>query len=109
MTITYSDSIKQEYENFKKNGGSITFEIDPKDISSARDFETSPSVQPKLTTGFELPPVTLINTPELQALIKARDSEWDHIFYRVYLSGGNVIYKQQLNGKYEATCNIPAA
>ncbi|QWF71825.1 hypothetical protein KEF85_04980 [Methylomonas paludis] len=40
MTITYSDDKKQEWEDFKKNGGSITFEIDPEDISSTRDFES---------------------------------------------------------------------
>jgi|JI10StandDraft_1071094.scaffolds.fasta_scaffold2816860_2 hypothetical protein len=34
MTITYSDAKKQEWENFKNKGGSITFEIDPEDISS---------------------------------------------------------------------------
>ena len=33
MTITYSDAKKQEYENFKKNGGSITLEIDPEAVS----------------------------------------------------------------------------
>ena len=109
MTITYSDAKKQEWENFKKNGGSITFEIDPEDITSTRDFETNPSIQPKLTTGFELPPTTLINTPELQALIQVHGSQWDYILCRVYLSGGNVVYKKKQNDKYEATCNISAA
>ena len=109
MTITYSDAKKQEWENFKKNGGSITFEIDPEDISSTKDFETYSSIQPKLTSGFELPPTSLINTPELQALIQVHGSQWDYILCRVYLSGGNVIYKKNPSGKYEATCNIPSA
>ena len=109
MTITYSDAKKQEYENFKKNGGSITLEIDPEDISSTRDFETYQSIQPKLTTGFELPPTNLIHSRELQAEIQVHGSQWDYILCRVYLSGGNVIYKQKPNCKYEATCNIPAA
>lgn len=109
MTITYSDAKNQEWESFKKNGGSITFEIDPEDISSTKDFETYPSIQPKLTTGFELQPTSMINTPELQALIQVHGSRWDYILCRVYLSGGNVIYKKKQNGKYEATCNISAA
>ena len=109
MAITYSDAKKQEWEDFKKNGGSITFEIDPEDISSTKDFETYPSIQPKLNTGFELPPTSLINTPELQALIQVHGSQWDYILCRVYLSDGNVIYKKKPNGKYEAICNIPAA
>lgn len=108
MTITYSDAKRQEYENFKKNGGSITFEIDPEDITSTRDFETNPSIQPKLTTGFELAPTTLINSPELQAEIQVHGSQWDYILCRVYLSGGKVIYRKNPNGKYEATCNIPS-
>lgn len=109
MAITYSDAKKQEWENFKNKGGSITFEIDPEDISSTKDFEAAPSVQPKLTTGFELPPTSLINTPELNALIQVHGSQWDYILCRVYLSGGNVVYKKQSNGKYAATCNVPAA
>lgn len=77
MTITYSDAKKQEYENFKKNGGSIILEIDPEDISSTRDFETYQSIQPKLTTGFELPPTNLIDSRELQAGIQVHGSQWD--------------------------------
>lgn len=109
MTITYSDAKKQEYENFKRNGGSITFEIDPEDITQTRDFETNPSIQPKLTTGFELAPTTLIHSPELQAEIQVHGSQWDYILCRVYLTGGKVIYRQKPNGKYEATCNVPSA
>ncbi|MGN0921723.1 MAG: hypothetical protein ACI4NJ_08400 [Cellvibrio sp.] len=108
MAITYSDQKKQEWESFKISGGTITFEIDPEDISVTKDFETYPSIQPNLTTGFQLPPTTLINSPELQALIQIHGSQWDYILCRVYLSGGNVIYKKLNNGKYEATCNIPA-
>jgi len=109
MTITYSDGKKQEWENFKKNGGSITFEIDPEDISSTKDFETNPSIQPRITTGFELPPTSLIDMPELQALIQVYGSRWDYIVCMVYLSGGKVVYKKKPNGKYEAICNISAA
>jgi hypothetical protein len=107
MSITYSDAKKQEWEKFKKDGGSIIFEIDPEDISSNRGFEKEPSLQSKLTTGFELPPTSLVDSPELQALIQVHGSEWDYILCRIYLSGGKVIYKQLSNGKYEATCSIP--
>lgn len=108
MAITYSSSKKQEWENFKKNGGSITFEIDSEDISSNTDFEKYQTIQPNLTTGFELPPTSLIDSPELQALIQIHGSQWDYILCRVYLSGGNVIYKKISNGKFEAICNLPA-
>lgn len=106
MAITYFETKNQEWEDFKTNGGSITFEIDPEDISSTRDFETHTSIQPILTAGFELPPTSLINTLELQTLINVYGSHWDDILCSVYLSGGNVIYKKKPNGKYEATCNI---
>ena len=109
MAITYSDAKNQEWKNFKINGGSISFEIDPEDIASTRDFESCPSIQPNLDTGFELPPTSLIDTPELQALIQVYGSQWDYILCRVYISGGHVIYKRMPNGKYEATCNISAA
>lgn len=109
MAITYSDDKKAEWEHFKKNGGQISFEIDASDITTTKDFETSPSIQPKLKTGFELPPTSLIESPELQALIQVHGSEWDYILCRIYLAGGKVIYQQQNNGKYEALCTVPAA
>lgn len=108
MAITYSDSKKQEYEAFKKGGGSITFEIDPEDISNPPDFEDYESIKPRLDSGFELRPQTLIDTPELLALIQAHGSTWDYILCRVYLAGGSVIYKKLKSGKYAATCTIPA-
>jgi hypothetical protein len=106
MSITYTDVKKDEWEIFKKNGGSITFEIDGVDISANRDFETDPIIQSKLTTGFELPPTPLISSPDLQALIQVYGSEWDYIFCRIYISGGKVIYRKLANGKYEATCSV---
>lgn len=109
MAITYSEAKKNEWENFKKNGGSIAFEIDLKDISSTQEFEEYPSIKPNLTTGFELPPTSLIDTPELQALIEVHGSEWDYILCRVYLAGGKVVYKKLANGRYEATCTVPTA
>ena len=107
MAITYSDSKKLEFEEFKKNGGVITFEIDGEDISTNKGFESEPSLQSKLKTGFELPPTSIIDSPELQALIQIRGSAWNYILARIYLSGGNVIYKQMNSGKYEATCSVP--
>ena len=105
MKIISSGTKETEWDNFKNNGGAITFTVDSKDICSNREFETSPSIQPDLQTGFELPPTSLINSPELQAKIMEQGSEWDNILCHVYLAGGNVIYKQISPGKYEATCN----
>ncbi len=107
MAITYSEAKKSEWENFKKNGGSIAFEIDSEDITGTQEFEEFPSIKPNLTTGFELPPTSLINTPELQALIQVHGSEWDYILCRIYLAGGKVVYKKLPNGKYVATCTVP--
>lgn len=106
MAITYSDKKKAEWESFKKNGGSIVFEIDADDVSSNAEFEKYPEIQSKLATGFELPPTTLIHSPELQALIGVHGSQWDYILCRVYIAGGKVIYRKLLSGKYEATCNV---
>ncbi|WP_421832546.1 hypothetical protein [Limnobacter sp.] len=106
MAITYSDNKKQQWEDFKKSGGSITFEIDAEDVSSTNDFETNPEIQSKLATGFELPPTTLIHSPGLQALIQVHGSQWDYILCRVYLAGGKVVYRKLPSGKYEAQCNV---
>ena len=106
MGIAYSEEKKKEWEDFKINGGSITFEIDSTDISSTKEFENFPNIKPKLTTGFEIPPTTLIHSPELQALIQISGSHWDHIMCRVYLAGGKVIYKKISPDKYEALCII---
>lgn len=109
MAITYSDDKKAEWERFKKEGGEISFEIDASDITSTMDFERNPLIQPKLRTGFELPPTSLIESPELQALIQVHGSDWDYILCRIYLAGGKVIYKQLENRKYEAICTVPVA
>ena len=109
MKIICSDTKQIEWDNFKKNGGSITFAIDSEVICSNREFETSPSIQPKLQTGFELPPTSIINSPELLAQIQMHGSEWDNISCQVYLAGGNIIYKRISTGKYEATCNASKA
>ena len=108
MTITYSDDKKAEWAYFKKNGGNISFEIDASDITTTKDFERNLSIQPSLKTGFELPPTSLIESPELQALIQVHGSAWDYIRCLIYLNSGKIIYKQLENGKYEAICTVPA-
>lgn len=108
MPITYSEIKNGEWERFKKDGGSIEFEIDREDISSTENFEKFATIAPDLTTGFELPPPRLIDTPELRALVNVYGSEWDHILCRIYLAGGKVIYKKLQSGKYEATCIVQA-
>ncbi|MBF7143266.1 MULTISPECIES: hypothetical protein [Pseudomonas] len=109
MGITYSAEKKQEWENFKTKGGMIKFEIDSTDISSTKEFETFPSIQPNLKTGFEIPPTTLIHSPELQALIQTGGSEWDYILCRIYLAGGKVTYRKLDGEKYEALCTVDIA
>lgn len=109
MGINYSVEKKQEWENFKTKGGMIKFEIDSTDISSTKEFETFPSIQLNLTTGFEIPPTTLIHSPELQALIQTGGSEWDYILCRIYLAGGKVIYRKLPSEKYEAVCTVNIA
>jgi len=59
MALTYTAEKQLEWEEFKKNGGTIKFEIDPADISTNTDFETFPNIEQKLYTGFELPPYNL--------------------------------------------------
>lgn len=107
MAITYSPQKAAEYEDFKKNGGTIVFEIDPEDVTTNADFEESEYLKSKLNSGFELPPTSLIETPELQAEISIHGSQWDFIFTRIYLAGGKVIFRKQSNGKYQAECTIP--
>lgn len=109
MAITYTAALKDEWESFKNNGGKIVFEVDPEDIASDRGFETDASLRPNLATGFELAPTSLIDTPELQALIQTAGSEWSYIFMRIYLAGGKVIYRRLPSGKYSASCEVSEA
>lgn len=80
---------RQEWENFKISGGLIKFEIDSTDISSTKEFEAFPNIQPHLTTGFEIPPTTLIHSPELQALIQTGGSDWDEALCTVTTTSQN--------------------
>lgn len=109
MAIAYSPQKHSEWNAFKASGGTITFEIDATDISSDASFEKLPSLQSLLKTGFEIPPTPLIETAELRTLIQMHGSEWDYILCRIYLAGGKIIYRQLANGRYEATCTVPAA
>jgi hypothetical protein len=109
MAITYTEEKNREWELFKTNGGTITFEIDPGDICFNQDFEASPLIQPSLETGFELPPTSLIETPQFVALISLNPNVWDSILCRIYLHGGKVIYRKKENGKYEAICHITSS
>jgi hypothetical protein len=106
VTVTYSDAKKKEFEEFQKNGGTIIFEIDAEDISESKDFETSPDIQPKLGSGFELPPSTIIHSAEAQAQVLVYGSPWTIMMTDVYRRGGRIIYKQKTSGKYEATCSV---
>lgn len=65
MAIACAAEKNEEWSAFKVNGGSIAFEIDRTDISHDAAFETLASLQSKLRTGFEIPPTSLIETPEL--------------------------------------------
>lgn len=107
MAITYTAQKHAEWNAFKANGGSITFEIDGTDISHDAAFENLPSLKSRLKSGFEIPPTSLIETAELQALILVHGTQWDDILRRIYLAGGKVVYRQLGNGKYEATCTVP--
>lgn len=109
MSITYTPEKQKEWDEFKKNGGSITFEIDATDISHDAAFENMSSLQDTLESGFEIPPTPLIETAELQALIQVHGSEWNYIFCSIYLAGGKVVFRKKANGKYEAECTVPAA
>jgi hypothetical protein len=109
MAITYTEEKNREWELFKENGGTITFEIDPGDICFNQDFEDLPLIQPRLETGFEFPPTSLIGTPQFLALISRNANAWDSILCRVYLFGGKVTYRKKENGKYEAICCIPSS
>ncbi len=109
MSITFSVEKNAEWNAFKSSGGTIVFEIDGTDINRDLAFEREPYLKDRLSTGFEIPPTPLIETPALQALIQVHGSEWDFILCRIYLAGGNVVYRQLEGGKYEATCTVPTS
>ncbi len=94
---------REEFENFFKDGGKLTFTIDAEDISPDKSFEKFELIEPFLKTGFEINPIS--NIAE-SAKVAVFDDGWFGIWSNVYLSNGNVIFKQLDNGKYEALCEI---
>ena len=105
--MAVSGATTEAYYIFMEKGGDITFEIDATDISKDREFENFPQIKPKLKTGFEIPPTSMIHAVELLASIRMYGSDWDNIFASVYICGGKVIFKKISDNKYQAHCSTP--
>lgn len=105
--MTGFGSTQEQYEKFMKEGGDIVFEIDATDISKNREFESFDSIKPKLDTGFELPPTTMIHVADFLAAIRIHGDEWSNILVTIYLCGGKVVYKRISTDKYQAHCSVP--
>ena len=101
------DSTTQEFQSFIKNGGSLTFTVDARDISVS-DFEELDSIKPILCSGFEIPPSLVIHDPLEKTVIHKYGDEWTNIVEEIYSRDGRIVYKKQPSGQFLATCTIPA-
>lgn len=96
-----------EYKDFLAHGGTLTFEIEATDIDSTGGFESSPLIQPFLSSGFELRPSPIIEEPQERALLLLYGGSWTRVVTHTYLNGGSVTYKKLQNGRYEAVASVP--
>jgi hypothetical protein len=98
---------EKQYKEFVENGGSITFVLDPTDLSPENAFESYTSIKPCLYTGFEMGPTLLIHDPKLAGDVYVHGASWDKVMAYVYRNGGKIIYKKLTSGKFQADCSIP--
>ncbi|MDN0008057.1 hypothetical protein QVM88_17370 [Providencia stuartii] len=93
--------------DFFKNGGVLEYEVEANEIDESNpDFYKLPTIQPKLSTGFELPPSEIINYPKEAAQIVVYGDDWTRFITRVYAAGGRIIYKQISPDIYHAECTL---
>jgi hypothetical protein len=101
------DSTTQAFQDFIKDGGSLTFTVDARDISVS-DFEELDSIKPILCSGFEIPPSLVIHDPLEKEVIHQYGDEWTKVVEKIYGRGGRIVYQKQPSGQFLATCTIPA-
>ncbi|HEK2789276.1 TPA: hypothetical protein SMT85_000714 [Proteus mirabilis] len=93
--------------NFFKNGGVLEYEVKDSEVDESNpNFYKLPSIQSKLSTGFELRPSEIINDPKEVAKIAVYGNDWTRFIIRVYLAGGRIMYKQISPDTYHAECTI---
>lgn len=96
-----------DYRKFLNEGGQITFEIDAEDIERDKKFENIPQIKSLLSTGFELPPTSIIDDSRAVVQIWTYGEPWTIVLTDVYRKRGKIIYKRLISGKYQAECSIP--
>lgn len=98
---------EQQYRDYLKHGGNLTFEIDATDIDASGCFENSPLIAPFLLSGFELKPSPIFEEVKTSAQLLLYGDSWTRIVTRTYLQGGSVIYRKLTTGRYEAKVSAP--
>ncbi|OHU97801.1 hypothetical protein BLA34_22005 [Ralstonia solanacearum] len=100
---------RQQYETFMRSGGTLTFRVEAHDIDNSDDgaFEQSPTIQPRLHTGFEIPPTSLImDDPKAYAEAWLHGDLWTRVIVRVYSQGGKIVYRKVAQGQYDAEASF---
>lgn len=91
--------------DFFQNGGVLVYEVEANEIDESNpNFYKLPAIQPKLSTGFELPPSEIINYSKDAAQIVVYGDDWTRFITRVYTAGGRIIYTQTRPDTYQAEC-----
>ncbi|MFG0435090.1 hypothetical protein [Enterobacter hormaechei] len=93
--------------DFFANGGTIEYEVDANEVDETNPkFYELPTIKPKLHTGFELPPSTVIHEPNTAHLITAAGNNWTRFIAKIYRMNGKIIYTQITQDLYRAVCTI---
>jgi len=101
--MKYADDELKVIRGVIEHGGIYTIEIDASEIPITEVEEAWDSIAPVLTSGFEMPPSTIIHDPVTANEILTKVDTWGQIVVLVYRSGGRIIYKKLQSGRFEAT------
>jgi hypothetical protein len=96
---------EEEYEAIRgviDHGGFYTVVIDAADIPMDARSEAFPAVAPVLSTGFEMPPSSIINEPISANEILTKVDTWGQVQVLIYKRGGKIVYRKLPDGRYEA-------
>jgi hypothetical protein len=103
MTMKYADEELEVIRGVIEHGGIYTIEIDASEIPMTEVEEAWDGIAPVLTSGFEMPPSTVIQDPVAANEILTKVDTWGQIVVLVYRSGGRIIYRKLHSGRYEAS------
>ncbi|TCG01101.1 hypothetical protein BZM26_10155 [Paraburkholderia strydomiana] len=96
---------QQQLSDFLQNGGTLTFKVHASDIDETNGdaFEQSPSIAPRLFSGFEIAPTSIvIDDPNAYVDAQLHGDFWTRIVTTVYARNGRIVYRKTGPQIYDA-------